>query len=111
MRYFNKPKLRKRIHHLDEIYFKQLTAKLLNPSHLISVWCTKTSADPSSGIINPKPLVVSNHLHTPVALSADEDWNERMLFRPEKARGLKARAVRRRDDAIKNFCILNYSID
>lgn len=28
-------------------------------------WCTNTSCDPSSGVMNPQPLVTLNHLHFP----------------------------------------------
>lgn len=31
----------------------------------IQTWCTNTSCEPSSGVINPQPLITLNHLHFP----------------------------------------------
>ena len=31
----------------------------------IAVWCTKTSGDPSAGVMNPKPLTTSKNLTLP----------------------------------------------
>jgi hypothetical protein len=41
------------------------TAKERKPSECTDVWCTKTSSDPSSGTIKPKPFLTSNHLTVP----------------------------------------------
>ena len=49
------------------LHFYLPSAKLRYPSQWSAVWCTKTSELPSSGQMNPKPLLVLNHLQVPVA--------------------------------------------
>ena len=45
-----------------------LTLMLSFALALMAVWCAKTSALPSSGAMNPKPLASLNHFTVPVAI-------------------------------------------
>ena len=61
---------------------QSLTARLRNPSACTALWWTKTSFDPSFGMIKPKPFLGSNHFTIPVCFSSppssDDRWRRPM---------------------------------
>ena len=50
----------------------ELTANDRNPSAWMAVWWTKTSSVPSSGTMNPKPFLTSNHLTVPDVMLSEK---------------------------------------
>src|ERR671915_2516159 len=44
------------------------SARLLKPSPAIELWCTNRSFVPSSGVMNPYPLLSLNHFTVPLAI-------------------------------------------
>ncbi len=49
-----------------------LTANDRNPSEWTAVWWTKTSSVPSSGTMNPKPFLTSNHFTVPDVMLSEK---------------------------------------
>src|SRR6185503_11148579 len=46
------------------------SARVLNPSPAMFVWCTKRSFPPSSGVMNPYPFASLTHFTVPVAINS-----------------------------------------
>src|SRR3954471_17672258 len=53
----------------------------LKPAIWIELWCANRSLPPSSGVMNPKPLLSLNHLTVPVAMCLIQSLNNFGYFR------------------------------